>query len=183
LPAYDFPCNPVTLCAFWIGEPVWRIGTFDYCMNPHFLNKRFVYVLGCVGLIPFVALALACWVVHPSWLGPFIKGQLAYAVVVLSFLGGIHWGAAIALCDLTVEHTRKALAWSVTPALIAWFATMLGGFGFAVLMAGFIAAYQVDKRLFAWYRLPDWFLRLRLYLTCVVVAMLALTVFAANVRG
>jgi hypothetical protein len=152
-------------------------------MNPHFLNKRFVYLLGFAGLIPFVSFSLACWLVHPDWLGAFVKGQLAYAVAVLSFLGGVHWGAALALVDLTVERTRKAFAWSVVPALIAWFATMAGGFGFAVLMAGFIIAYQVDKRLFAWYRLPEWFLRLRLYLTCVVVATLALTVIAVNVRG
>lgn len=152
-------------------------------MNPHFLNKRFVYVLGFAGLIPFALLALACWVVHPDWLGAFIKGQLAYAVAVLSFLGGVHWGAAIALQDLTVERTRKALTWSVIPALVAWFATMMGGYGFALLMAGFIAAYQVDKRLFAWYRLPDWLLRLRLYLTCAVIALLVLTIIAVNVRG
>jgi hypothetical protein len=152
-------------------------------MNPHFLNKRFVYVLGFAGIVPFVALMLACWMVHPDWLGPFIKGQLAYSVAVLSFLGGIHWGAAIALRELTVEQTRKALAWSVMPAVIAWFATMMGGYGFAVLMAGFIATYQVDKRLFAWYRLPDWFLRLRLYLTCAVISALVLTIMAVNFRG
>jgi hypothetical protein len=152
-------------------------------MNPHFQNKRFVYVLGFAGLIPFALLALACWVVHPDWLGAFIKGQLAYAVAVLSFLGGAHWGAAIALQDLTVERTRKALAWSVMPALIAWFATMMGGYGFALLMIGFIAAYQVDKRLFAWYHLPEWLLQLRLYLTCAVIALLVLTIIAVNVRG
>lgn len=152
-------------------------------MNPHFLNKRFVYVLSCAGMIPFFALALACWVVLPEWLGAFIKGQLAYTVAVLSFLGGIHWGAATALDDLTVEQTRKALVWSTMPALLAWVATMMSGFGFALLMAGFVAAYQADKRLFAWYRFPAWFIQLRLYLTCGVLAALALTVLAANIRG
>jgi hypothetical protein len=71
----------------------------------------------------------------------------------------------------------------VTPSLLGWFATMVGGFGFAVLMAGFIAAYQVDKRLFAWYGMPAWLLELRFRLTCVAVSALALTVIAANVRG
>lgn len=152
-------------------------------MNTHFLNKRLAHLLGFAGLIPFVALSLACWLVHPSWLGPFIKGQLAYAVAILAFLGGIHWGATMMAAHLTIEQTKRALIWSVMPALIAWFATMMGGFGFAVLTAGFIGAYQVDKRLFAWYRLPEWFLTLRFKLTCVVVATLALTVIAANVRG
>ena len=152
-------------------------------MNTHFLNKRMVHQLSCAGLIPFIVLSLACWMVHPDWLGAFIKGQLAYGVLTLSFLGGMHWGATMVSGELSALQTRKALIWSVMPALIAWFATMVGGFGFAVLMAGFVGAYHADKRLYVWYRLPDWFIRLRFVLTCVVVAALALTVIAANVRG
>jgi hypothetical protein len=152
-------------------------------MNTHFLNKRLAHLLGFAGLIPFVVLALACWVVHPDWLGDFIRGQLAYGIAILSFLGGIHWGATMMSGELSIEQTRRALIWSVTPALIAWFATMVGGFGFAVLMAGFIAAYQVDKRMFVWYRMPQWLIALRFQLTCVAVAALALTVIAANARG
>ena len=60
---------------------------------------------------------------------------------------------------------------------------LVGGFGFAVLMAGFIGAYQVDKRLFAWYGMPAWLIELRFRLTSVIVPMLALTVIAANVRS
>ncbi len=41
---------------------------------------------------------------------------------------------------------------------------------FALLMAGFIAAYQVDKRLFTWYGLPIWFIELRFKLTYAAVA-------------
>lgn len=152
-------------------------------MNTHFLSKRVAHQLGFAGLIPFVVLASGCWFAHPDWLGDFIKGQLAYAIAILSFLGGIHWGATLMSSELTAGQTKKTLAWGVLPALIAWLATMVGGFGFAVLMAGFIGAYYVDKRLFAWYRLPEWLIRLRFTLTCLVVAILALTVIAANVRG
>jgi len=152
-------------------------------MNTHFLNKRLAHQLGFAGVIPFSVLMLACWMVHPSWLDVFIKAQLAYGILILSFLGGIHWGATMASGELSAVQTKKAMVWSVTPVLIAWLATMVGGFGFAVLMAGFIGTYQVDKRLFVWYRLPAWFIRLRFHLTCVVVATLALTVIAANVRG
>ncbi|MGH8809344.1 MAG: DUF3429 domain-containing protein [Noviherbaspirillum sp.] len=138
---------------------------------------------GLSGLVPFAILMLGCWTVPIEWLGYFIKGQLAYAIAILSFLGGIHWGAVMTSSDLSADQTRKAFVWSVLPALIAWSATLMGGFGFAVLMAGFIGAYQVDKRLFAWYRMPDWFLQLRFGSTWAVVAALALTVIAANVRG
>ena len=57
------------------------------------------------------------------------------------------------------------------------------GIGFLVQIVGFVVAYQVDKRLYARYALPDWFLVLRLRLTRVVVAALALTFVAANVRA
>lgn len=152
-------------------------------MNSHLFNKRLVHLLGFAGLIPFVLLLFGCWLADPSWLGDFIKGQLAYGIVILAFLGGIHWGATLMATDLSAEQSKRALAWSVVPPLVAWLSTMTGGFGFAVLMAGFISAYQADKRLFTWYKLPRWFLRLRFKLTCVVVAMLALSVIAANVRG
>lgn len=152
-------------------------------MNTHFFNKRLAHWLGFAGLIPFVALTLACWLVHPAWLGDFIKGQLAYGIAILSFLGGMHWGAIMLSNQLSNEQTKRALGWSVVPPLLAWFATMVGGFGFAALMAGFIVAYWVDKHLFAWYGMPEWLIGLRFRLTCVAVPALALTVIAANVRG
>lgn len=152
-------------------------------MNTHFLSKRLAHQLGFAGLIPFVALCLASWLVHPDWLDVFIKSQLAYSILILSFLGGVHWGATMVAGTLSVQQTKRALLWSVMPSLIAWLATMIGGFGFALLIAAFAGAYQVDKRLYAWYGLPQWFIGLRFYLTCVVVAALILTVVAANVRG
>lgn len=152
-------------------------------MNSHFLNKRIIHLLGFAGLIPFVLLTLACWLISTDWLHEFIRGQLAYGIAVLSFLGGIHWGAVVLRADLSVDRAKRALAWGVLPTIIAWFSTMAGGFGFALLMAGFIAAYQVDKRLFIWYGLPTWFIQLRFKLTCVAVAALMLTVIAGNVRG
>jgi Protein of unknown function (DUF3429) len=152
-------------------------------MNTHFVNKRVAHLLGYAGLIPFVLLMLGCWAAHPDWLGDFIRGQLAYGIAILSFLGGIHWGAVMVSPDLTMEQTRKGLVWSISPALIAWSSTLMGGFGFAVLMLGFIAAYQADKRLSAWYGMPDWFVPLRLKLSCIVIAALMLSVIAANVRG
>lgn len=152
-------------------------------MNTHFVNKRLAHLLGYAGLAPFVLLTLGAWIVHSDWLAYFIRGQLAYGIAILAFLGGIHWGAVMMSGELTMERTRKAFAWSILPALIAWVSTMMGGYGFAMLMAGFIAAYHVDKRLFAWYGFEPWFLQLRLKLTIIVVVMLMLTVIAANVKG
>ncbi|GIZ53507.1 DUF3429 domain-containing protein [Noviherbaspirillum aridicola] len=152
-------------------------------MNAHFLNKRLISLLTVGGVLPFLLLMLACWVVDIEWLGVFIRAQLAWGIAILSFLGGIHWGGALTRDDLDAEQTRKAFTWGILPTLLAWSSTLAGGFGFAVLMAGFVLAYQADKRHFSWYRLPQWFLVLRFRVTAAVIATLALTVIAANVRS
>lgn len=152
-------------------------------MNAHFLNKRMAHLLGFAGLLPFLLLALGCALADPAWLGDFVNAQRAYGISILSFLGGIHWGSAMMVATLTAAQTRRAMLWGVAPSLIAWLSTMAGGFGFAVLMAGFIAAYEADKRLYPWYPMPEWFIRLRLTLTGVVVVSLVATVMIVNARG
>jgi hypothetical protein len=152
-------------------------------MNKHFLNKRLAHQLGFAGLIPFALFTLACWVVNVEWLETFVTCQQVYTVVILSFLGGIHWGATMVSGDLSARQTKRALCWSVVPSLFACLATLSRNYHLALLAMGFIAAYQVDKRLYIWYKLPEWFIRLRFVLTCVVVAALILTLFGANYRG
>lgn len=147
------------------------------------LNKRLVLQLGYAGLIPFFLMTLGVWTAEETWIGDFVKGQLAYAMVILSFLGGVHWGVALLSNILPEDISRRALSWGVTPSLIAWCATLFSGFGFAVMMAGFIAALQVDKQLYAAYGMPDWMIPMRKRLTTVVVLLLLLTVIGANVRG
>ncbi len=152
-------------------------------MNPHFLNKRLSHQLGFAGLIPFALMLLGVWLTDPSWLGVFVRAQLAYGIVILSFLGGIHWGAAMLCAELSVADTKQALLWSVTPSLIAWSATLFGGYGFAVLIAGFIAAWRMDLRLFDRYGMPPWLGSLRTKLTVTVVLMLSATVLGTHLRG
>ena len=153
-------------------------------MNKHFAARRAAHLLGYSGLIPFIVLSLGCTLVHPDWLPILVAGQLSYAVAILSFLGGIHWGAAVLCPDLSSQRTKLALLWGVTPSLIAVFsAQLLLGLGFAFMTAAFVAAYLVDKRLYVWYAMPDWFLSLRLRLTCVVVASLLLTFVTVNLRS
>lgn len=152
-------------------------------MNPHFLSKRLSHILGFAGLAPFFLMMAGVWFADTQWLDDFIRGQLAYAMVILSFLGGVHWGAAMVCQHLSLLDTKKALLWGVIPSLVAWVATMCGGFGFAVLMAGFISAWQADKRLFPRYGMPAWLVPLRTKLTITVVLMLAVTVIGANLRA
>ena len=153
-------------------------------MNRHFAARKTAHVLGFAGLIPFVGLSLGSWLVHPDWLPVLVSGQLAYGVAILAFLGGLHWGAALLSNDLSAERTKVALLWGVTPSLIGVGAAQLSiGIGFALMTAAFVMVYLVDRRLYAWYRMPDWMLALRFKLTCVVVAALVLTFVAVNLRS
>ena len=108
--------------------------------------------------------------------------QSAYGIAILSFLGGIHWGVALTSPELTSVQIKRALFWGIVPSVIAWASKVNFGFGFFVLIFGFILSYQVDKRLYVTYQMPDWFLVLRRHLTITVVLALALTVLAVNVR-
>ena len=152
-------------------------------MNHHFLSKRLAHQLGVIGLVPFVFLSMACWIAHPEWMEGFVYAQSAYGIAILSFLGGIHWGVALTSPELTAEQIKRALIWGVVPSMIACCSKLQFGLGFFVLMFGFIVAHQIDKKLYVTYQMPQWFLLLRLRLTVVVVAALAVTLLAVNIRA
>jgi hypothetical protein len=151
--------------------------------NKNLPDRRLAHILGIVGLLPFVLISLICWIVHPGWLGAFIRGQLAYGIAILAFMGGIHWGAAVVTHDMSAEQTKKVLLWGVIPPLSTWIAVLFDiGLGFAVMMACFIITNHFDKRFYKWYHMPDWLLLLRHRLTWVIVASLLLTFLAVNIR-
>jgi hypothetical protein len=152
-------------------------------MNSHFFNKHMARILGVIGLAPFVFLALATWIFPPDWQASMIRGQIGYGIAILSFLGGIHWGGALGAESLSVVQTKKALAWGVMPSFIAFSSLLVEpGLAFLVLGIGFLVSYQIDKRLYLWYKMPEWFLRLRFALTCVILLSQLLTLIAVNVR-
>ena len=89
-------------------------------MDTSDFHQRLAVQLGYAGVFPFLLLMAGVWFADVSWMDDFVKGQLAYGIVILSFLGGLHWGAAMLRPGLTEADTKKALAWGVTPSLIAW---------------------------------------------------------------
>jgi hypothetical protein len=57
-------------------------------------DRALARTLGYAGLIPFVLLALVLWLVDAQ-LQAWVSITLAsYAALIVSFLGGIHWGMA-----------------------------------------------------------------------------------------
>ncbi len=102
----------------------------------------------------------------------------AYAAVIVSFLGGIHWG--LALRQPPQQHTGL-LAWGVVPSLLGWPALLLPpAAGLALLGAILLLCYAVDRKVYTAQGAATW-LGLRLQLT--TVACLSCWVAAGAVWG
>lgn len=121
-------------------------------------------VLGLGGLIPFLAGAVAVWLFEPMAARVAQDMQVAYATVILSFLGAVHWGAALSRPD--GARSWGWMGWSVTPALLAWFSVMMAPeSALMALMACYLAAFAVDMQAVKKELLPLWYLSLRRVLT------------------
>ena len=128
--------------------------------------------LGYAGLIPFIAGAGLVWLVRAD-AHPYVTLALsAYGAVIVSFLGGIHWGLAFR----HAEPPTLLLAWGVVPSLVAWLAVMMPpAAGLVVLGAMLLACYAVDRRLYPAQGAGHWLvLRFRLSavagLACFIAA-------------
>ena len=137
-------------------------------------------VLGAAGLLPFLAGAAGAWLLHEPRLGAVLELLAAYAAVILSFMGAIHWGLAMR----GAPRAGRAMTLSVLPALLAWFALSIPPPGGLVVMAaGFAGVYWMDARAIAAGVAPAWYRRLRIPLTLAVLTCLAAAVAAAALRG
>ena len=127
--------------------------------------------LGFAGLIPFLAAALGVWVAPQGWNLLALDVQLAYGAVILSFMGAVHWGLAMAGGSTAMTYQR--LGWSVVPALLGWLALLLNpGYGLLLMAAGFAGVFYGDLKSIAAGNTPAWYKALRKPLTVIVIATL-----------
>ncbi len=137
-------------------------------------------LLGLAGLIPFLWSAathlspvLSAWAAQflsPMFLGGYVG--LTYGTVILSFMSGVLWGFAT-----RTEGREAAVAYtfSVIPALWAFFMVSDASETSRIfLAAGFVGLLVLDGTFQAWGLAPRWWLRLRVMLTVVVLACLAI---------
>lgn len=138
--------------------------------------------LGYGGLIPFIAFAVLTWTDHERW-ALWNQSLLAYGAVILSFVGALHWGVAMAPGTMSTRERNALFAWSVVPSLMAFAALVApAAFGDILLVVGFLLHYGMDLRMATRAAMPEWYLPLRWRLS--VTAMLCLIVGAiARVAG
>lgn len=132
--------------------------------------------LGVAGLLPFVLGAALVWASRGAVQAQAAAALAAYGAVIVSFLGGIHWGLA---CRQSPPR-QALLVWGVVPSLLAWLALAMPlALGLAWLGAALMACYRVDRRIYAEEGASAW-LPLRWRLT--VVASLSCFAGAAGSR-
>lgn len=135
--------------------------------------------LGLAGLIPFLVGGFGAWLAEPAAAALALNAMLGYGAVILSFLGGVHWGRALAP-DIAMRPSWMQLIWSVTPALIGWGAMFTGQI-YSVLVIYLIAftlAFIVDAKAVRGGLLPAWYGTLRKILTTGVILSLAVALYA-----
>lgn len=131
-------------------------------------------LLGYGGLLPFIGLA-ALSLADLSH-GILYRGALLlYGAVILSFVGAIHWGAAMIVGKLSDRTRRACYVWSVLPSLIGWSTYLFSPMPAAlILVLGFMLQYWRDRQVAVEVDWPSWYLPLRLRLTVVACISLLL---------
>ncbi|KQM96966.1 hypothetical protein ASG37_08825 [Sphingomonas sp. Leaf407] len=115
------------------------------------------------------------WLTNPFLGGLLLTLSLLYAALILSFLGGMWWGAAAA--RVTGAGLALWLAVAVVPSLVALAAGAVffpsPTSGAAILAAGLLVSLTVDMALVRAGHVPPWWMKLRVPLS-VGLAVLTL---------
>lgn len=135
-------------------------------------------VLGLAGLLPFWGLAISMLMIDPEMKVGVVRAEIGFGAVILSFLGGIHWGLAV-MNKQSADWSR--LGWGVTPSLLGWGALFLPPvWGLTLLLCGFVAAAVIDYRTFTDDKATQWFASLRTVLSIGAISALLFTLVIGN---
>jgi hypothetical protein len=141
-------------------------------------KSRMLWILGLAGLIPFVVMSGLLAYAGDDFIAfdMLVEALGGYAAVILSFLGGIRWGASL----MRAGRGRLTLFLSVLPSLFAWICLFLPApWLFAALAVAFLAQGAWDVTAIHRGKLPEAFRMLRIVLTAVVVLCM-IAAFAAT---
>ena len=134
--------------------------------------------LGVLGLIPFVASGVLSVTGDPTLAPRALLALIGYGAVILSFLGGVHWGFALPVVPPPVVPSVGArLVLGVAPSLVGWGAVVLAAWrwdeiALLVLIAGFIGTMIGEARAHRRGLMPPGYIWLRWGLTAGVLICL-----------
>ncbi|KAJ3102023.1 hypothetical protein HDU96_009784 [Phlyctochytrium bullatum] len=138
--------------------------------------------LGLSGLLPFLGVT-GLTLYMPEAAGLLQEVQLIYSACILSFMGAVHWGLAMANYGHSVPNISRYLV-SVVPSLLAFFSVTLCTTDVALLChsAGFLLLLGYDLQQARTGMAPAWYPGLRIVLTSIVVVSIAVTVAVGKLR-
>ena len=124
---------------------------------------------GWAGVVPFALLTGTAISLPADVVGKALQMLVAYGAIILTFMGGVHWGIAM--------KDGEGRAWLYTtgilPSLVAVLAIALPSKPAIVTLAiGFAGLLVYDIQLVRHGHAPKWYARLRLQLTLAVIACL-----------
>ncbi len=136
--------------------------------NPSGELKVNATMLAISGTIPFVGLTLMA-LMNWEWLSiPVSQALLIYAGIIASFISGIHWTIA-----LNKQSAERLLWRSNITALVAWLGAMqIMPFSSILLLLCFAYLLLLDYQLYQQKVIPNWFWRLRLQASSIVIIFL-----------
>ena len=124
--------------------------------------------LGFSGLLPFFGSAVCAFSSDPVIHEFSLRALAGYGAIILSFLGGVRWGLAMAV--LAPDKLAIPLSLSILPSILGWAALLLPATsGLHLLAACFLALLLADLKLPA---APIWYRNLRLPLSIGAIAAL-----------
>ncbi len=127
-------------------------------------------LFGYFGLVPFVISSFFIW--SPQYQYYALQSLSIYAAVILTFIGGVHWGIAMQTLQNTQQldnAIRNQFIFSLIPSLLAWVAIVfLNPFALIILAVCFTLFWWIEKSYYQQH-LPSWYMQLRNHLTLVVV--------------
>jgi hypothetical protein len=127
-------------------------------------------LLGWLGVVPFVALAVAVRTLDEAASLIARDLLLGYGALILSFIGGSWWARAL---DPAADHGRRLATLAMLPTLAGWAALMIGDTaGLLLLATALVAALAADGRGILVVADPGAYLRLRFGLTATAVLSL-----------
>jgi uncharacterized membrane protein YhdT len=142
---------------------------------------RLPLILTVASIVPFVVLSVMVSMrLFPDY-RTVTEVLLTYAAVIISFLGGIHWGLGVAQSTRNRRIANLLIAESVLPALIAW--GVLLSFHqqihikLLVMTLLYVFVWAIDSLLYNNDMVPQWFFTLRCIVTPIVVVSLYVAYF------
>ena len=129
-------------------------------------------------MIPFVIFSIGSWVPLPV-VHDAVTILIAYAAVILSFIGAVHWG--IVMSNNEDRHSMQLLA-SVVPSLVGWIALLIPVTpALIILLLGFIIHILYDWSMHKKLVFPEWYLPMRVRLTSFVSICLVASIITVGV--